>query len=264
MKYWMGGLYLVMKSTPIVIGGRPLLAICYRYNSRKVLGFIANEGDGSYAPGDLYLSIFPDIYSNVSVCPVVIPHLVGRYFNACFAIDNHNRMWQSDLALEKYWVTHGRYFRLATVVALVMGIADGKLIYCHGVLEGNVGRKISILEYKNSTYYDCFNNPFTDNLGIPYLNIPPITFDDIPRLHKRARYIPYLLPDAISVASEISFSTLTTPSDSLDLLPSDDHNTLHFMNTVVPVRGRVYIGYCCRGDYLKMLQKDKVLLLHML
>ena len=36
-----GGSYLAMKSTPIVTGERPLLAIGYKYNSRKVLGFIA-------------------------------------------------------------------------------------------------------------------------------------------------------------------------------------------------------------------------------
>ena len=128
MKDWPGGSYLVIKINPRVPGGRTLLYIGYRYNSRKVLGFITNEGAGSNEPGDTYLSHFPGIYSNVSVCPVVIPHLVGRYFNACFAIDNHNRMWQSDLALEKYWVTQSGYFRLATTVVLGMGITDRKLI----------------------------------------------------------------------------------------------------------------------------------------
>ena len=40
MKYWPGGSYLVMKSTPRVPGGIPLVAIGYKYNSRKVLVFI--------------------------------------------------------------------------------------------------------------------------------------------------------------------------------------------------------------------------------
>ena len=99
MKNWPGGSYIVLKSTPRFPGERPLLAIGYKYNSRKVPGFIATEGDGTTEPGDPYLSRFPDIYSNVSVCPVVRPHLLGRYFNACNAIDNHNRMRQSDLSL---------------------------------------------------------------------------------------------------------------------------------------------------------------------
>ena len=83
MKDWPGGSYLVMKSTPILPGERPLLDIGYKYNSRNVLGFIATEGSGSTEPGDYYLSHFPDIFSNVYICPVVFPHLLVRYFNAC-------------------------------------------------------------------------------------------------------------------------------------------------------------------------------------
>ena len=94
-----------MNSTPRVHGGRPLLFIGYKYDSRKVLGFIAAEWDVSNEPGDTYLSRLPDIYSNVSVSPVVNPHLIGRYFNACNAIENHNKMRKSDIALDKYWVT---------------------------------------------------------------------------------------------------------------------------------------------------------------
>ena len=86
MKYWPGGSYLLLKSTPRFPGESPILAIDYKYNSRKVLGFIATEGVGSTEPGDPYLSRFPDIYSNVSVSPVVCPHFLGRYFNACNAI----------------------------------------------------------------------------------------------------------------------------------------------------------------------------------
>ena len=135
MKDWPGGSYLVLKSTPRFPGERPILTIGYKYNYRKVLGFIATEGSGSTEPGDPYLSPFPDIYSNVSVRPVVRPHLLGRYFNACNAIYNHNRWWQSDLSLDKYWVTQSGYFRLATTVTLGMGITDGKILYCHGVAE---------------------------------------------------------------------------------------------------------------------------------
>ena len=69
-----------MKSTPRVPGGRPLLAIWYKYNYINVLGFIATEGAVSTAPGDTYLSCLPDIYSNISVCPVVFPQLIDRYF----------------------------------------------------------------------------------------------------------------------------------------------------------------------------------------
>ena len=143
-----------MNSNTRFPGGGPLLAIGYKYNNRKVLGFIYTEGGGSTEPGDIYLSRFPEIYSYVSVHPVFFPRFLGRYYNACNAIDNHNRMRQSDIALDKYWVTQSGYFRLATTVLLGISVTDGKLLYCHGVVEGNVDKKISTLEYNNRTVYD--------------------------------------------------------------------------------------------------------------
>ena len=92
-----------------------------------------------------------------------------------------------------------------------MGITDGKLLFYHGISEGSVDKKISTSEYNNRTVYDCFNNPFTDDCGSPYLILHPIIIGDRPHLDKRARYTPDLLPAAISVASEKSVSTLTTP-----------------------------------------------------
>ena len=67
MKDWPGGSYLVLEINPRFPGERPLLSIGYKYNSRKVLGFIATEVAGSTEPGDPYLSLFPDIFSYVSV-----------------------------------------------------------------------------------------------------------------------------------------------------------------------------------------------------
>ena len=105
MKDRPGGSYIVMKITAIFPGGRPLLDIGYKYNYRKVLGFISTEGGWSTELGDPYLSSFPDIYSNVSVCPVCRPHFICMYFNAFNAIENHNSMQQSDILLYKYCVT---------------------------------------------------------------------------------------------------------------------------------------------------------------
>ena len=92
MKYWRGGSYLVMKIISRITGGRPLLAIGYKYSYMNVLGFIDTEGAESNEPGDHYLSRLPEIYSNFSVRPVVLHRLLGIYFNACTTIDNPNRM----------------------------------------------------------------------------------------------------------------------------------------------------------------------------
>ena len=51
-------------------------------------------------------------------------------------------MQQSDIALEKYWVTQSGCFRLATTVELGMYITNRKLLYFYGVSEGNVDKKL--------------------------------------------------------------------------------------------------------------------------
>ena len=142
MKDCPGGSYLIINSTPSVTGVRPLLDIGYKCNSRKVLGFIDTEGAGIIEPGDPYLSHLPDIYSNVSVCPVVRPHLIGRCSNACNAIESCNMMCQYDLAIGKYWVTQSGHFRLVTTVSLGVGVTYWNLIFCHGIPEESVEKKI--------------------------------------------------------------------------------------------------------------------------
>ena len=222
---------LVIKSTPRFPGGIPLMTIGYKYNSRKFLGFIATEVAGSNEPGDPYLFHFPEIYSNVSFCTVVHPHLLSSYFNAFNSIDNHNRMQQSYLNLEKYWLTQSGYFRFATIVSLGVGIIDGGLLFCHGISQDSEEKKNSTREYNNRTVYDLFNNTFTADFGSPDLNLPPITIHGRPRPNKISLYTPDLLLVAISVISENCVGTLTTPSDSerLFLLPSDDTNPNHAM-----------------------------------
>ena len=94
-------------------------------------------------------------------------------------------MQKSDIALDKYWVAKSGYFRLATTVELGMGIIDGKLLFCNGISEGRVDKKISTRNYNNRTVYDFFNNPFPDDFGNTALFILPITIDDRPHLDKR-------------------------------------------------------------------------------
>ena len=56
---------------------------------------------------------------------------------------NHNRMSQSELASNKYWVTQSDYFRLATAVALSVDITYGGLLFYHGISDKINGKTIS-------------------------------------------------------------------------------------------------------------------------
>ena len=61
-------------------GERQLLAIYYKYNSRKVLSFVAKLGAESTTLGIPYLSKYPDQFYNVSIRPVAHPLLMSKFF----------------------------------------------------------------------------------------------------------------------------------------------------------------------------------------
>ena len=107
------------------------------------------------------------------------------------------------------------------------------------------------------TVYECLNNHFTADFGIPGLNPLPITIDNRPCLYKISRYTPDLLSSAIYVAPENFVSTLTTPSDLLwiFLLPSDDTNPLHVMKKNDPKCGNMKRLYCYRKNDGKICYK---------
>ena len=97
-------------------------------------------------------------------------------------------------------MTQSGYLRIATPVALGMGITDGNILFSHGISEVSVDKKIARREYNNMVVYDRSNNPFTADCGRPDLNTPPITIDDTSHPHKYPiipliRFqLPYLLP----------------------------------------------------------------------
>ena len=72
-----------MNITPIVTGDIPFVAIVYKYNYWRVLGFISDEGYGSTDPGDTYLSCFPENYTNIYFLPVVSHRVLVSHFNGC-------------------------------------------------------------------------------------------------------------------------------------------------------------------------------------
>ena len=81
--------------------------------------------------------------SNISICPVIHPHMIGGYLSVCNVIENPNIMGQYGLVLFKYWVTQSGYFRLATTVVLGVGIIYKKLLFCHEISEQNMDKTIS-------------------------------------------------------------------------------------------------------------------------
>ena len=105
-KNWPGGSYLVLRSKPMVPGGRPLITIGYKYNARKVLCFIISDNAGSTKTGIPYLSKYPDQFTNVPIRPVARPVVMSKINSAVNEVHSHNKSRQYDLELEKWWVLH--------------------------------------------------------------------------------------------------------------------------------------------------------------
>ena len=70
---WPGSSYFVLRSKPMVPRDRPLIAIGYKYNARKVTCFIVTDNAGITNTVIPYLSKYPDQFTNVSILPVARP-----------------------------------------------------------------------------------------------------------------------------------------------------------------------------------------------
>ena len=81
-KDWPGGSYLVLMNKHMVPWNRPLIAIGYNNNARKVLSFIVTDNAGNTKTGITYLSKYPDQFTNVSIRPVARPLVMPKFFSS--------------------------------------------------------------------------------------------------------------------------------------------------------------------------------------
>ena len=57
----------MLRSSPIVPVGGPLIDIGHKYNAREVIYFIVTDNIGSTQAGLPYLSMYPDHFPNVPI-----------------------------------------------------------------------------------------------------------------------------------------------------------------------------------------------------
>ena len=84
--------------------GRPLIAIGYKYNARKVLYFIVTDNAGRTQAGPTYLSNYPDQFTNFAIRPVANTLVMYTFFGAVNEVESHNKSRKHDLEPEKLWV----------------------------------------------------------------------------------------------------------------------------------------------------------------
>jgi hypothetical protein len=159
LKRWPGGTYLVMKAT--TVEGFELLAIGYKYNSTKVLTFIATTESGSTVPGTPYRARFVDDFDNLLSRPVHRPQVISTYFSRSNAVDKHNQARQSELKLEKHWKTQNVWFRL---VCTIIGINTTDAWKAYKYANNSVKEKaITIREFADRLAFELIDNKIGSN-----------------------------------------------------------------------------------------------------
>ena len=122
-------------------------------------------GSGSTTLGISYLSKYPYQCSNVSTLPVARSHLVSNFFSSVNDMDSHNNSRQSDIVLEKFWVTQCGWLRLCTAVSMGMTITNCWKLFFYRIKRCHYNNFINIRELSEQLAMDCFSDTFTTDTG---------------------------------------------------------------------------------------------------
>ena len=166
-KDWTGGYHLMLRIKPMLPGGRALMVIFYNYNAQKVIYVIVIYIKGSTQTGLLYLSMFPDQFSNVEIFPVARTLIMYMLFGSINEVDYHKNSRQYDLKLEKFWVTQCGPLHLFTAVSMGMAITNLWKLFCYGVKRYHCDKLIGIRELSEQLTIYCFSNTFKNHTRIP-------------------------------------------------------------------------------------------------
>jgi hypothetical protein len=86
-------------------------------------------------------------------------------------VDKHNHARQSELSLEKHWLTQNAWFRLVTTV-IGITVTDAWKAFKYSFRHGNIG-DITIRDFADSLAFELMNNDFTsDENPIPKMLSP--------------------------------------------------------------------------------------------
>ena len=113
MLNWPGGSHLVLRAAIDVMS---LYSMGYKYNSKKNLCFVFTEGTSHTKPGEPYVARWKDKNGNSRFQNLPCSECCAKYFKHSNTIDVINQLWQSNLALEEYWITEDGYFRIFTTI----------------------------------------------------------------------------------------------------------------------------------------------------
>ena len=158
MEDWPGGTHIVLESC---FGQKNLIAIGYKYNSRKVCLFICTRGAGLTCSGDPYMAKFLTDLGNYNSREVTRPMLASHYFGNSNGIDVNNQIRQALFALEEHWKTHDGWFRCVTTVLGI--VATNTFIACqYSFASESEYSSLKVKDFSSVLAYQLSQYPFPD------------------------------------------------------------------------------------------------------
>jgi hypothetical protein len=115
----------------------PLIALGYRYSRNTTLCFVMTSRAGSTNAGNPYIMKYTDGFGNLCQREVERPEVISKFFSESNTIDSHNQVRQSNLALEKKWLTKDPFFRLTTTLIGICVADTWKLADFHKLINGS-------------------------------------------------------------------------------------------------------------------------------
>lgn len=211
MKKWPSGSHLVLECTTPETGVS-LVALGYKYNSRKVLCFVMTKDAGSTAPGlEPYYAKFPDIFGNVKQRKVQRPAVLGRYFGDSDKIDSHNHCRQFRLGLEKHWLTRDCWFRLDTTF-----IGQTVIDAYRSVNNQSELKNMTVMNFADRLSWDCVHNHFSKGISSKPQSFIPPSAEPVSAALIRNELFHDRMQEA---ASRITFDYLEEQHENADLVP---------------------------------------------
>ena len=168
MADWPPGSNLVAQTT---VEGVDLVAVGYKYTRRKVLCFLFKKGAASIRDGNPYIAKWKNNQNNTISRFVPRPQAISTYFADCNKVDVHNQSRQSDLRLEKCWVTRCGFFHIATTLFGIT-VVDAWKTYRHHLNYRHRHFQIDLISFVSILAKDLLFNSLTRRT-----NLPPAAFN---------------------------------------------------------------------------------------
>jgi len=159
MKDWPAGSHIVLEGS--TDDGTDLLAIGYKYNSKKILCFVSTKNVGSTEPTCYYEAHWLNKNGNMMSTCVPRPKIINDYLLHLNTIDRHNHVHQFLLWLEKHWKTEDGYFQIITTIFGIC-ITNAWKAYRFHIGNRHHHKQMTIDDFADLLCHDCLNNKFTD------------------------------------------------------------------------------------------------------